>query len=92
MVRKWKTVGVPTRSFYMPHCMSGNRPGRKSSRRYEENGCEAYPVTLTGMGERVHLASEGYGVETVIEDVLNVIKYNDLDDVVLVGHSSRGRS
>lgn len=57
----------------------------------QENGCEVYPVTLTGMGERVHLASEGYGIETVIEDVLNVIKYNDLDDIVLVGHSFAGK-
>lgn len=57
----------------------------------EENGCEVYPVTLTGMGERVHLASEGFGIETPIEDVLNVIKYNDLDDIVLVGHSFAGK-
>lgn len=57
----------------------------------EENGCEVYPVTLTGMGERAHLVSEGFGIETPIEDVLNVIKYNDLDDIVLVGHSFAGK-
>jgi pimeloyl-ACP methyl ester carboxylesterase len=57
----------------------------------EEEGHSAYPVTLTGMGERVHLASPGVGIETAIQDVLNVIKYNDLEDLVLVGHSFAGK-
>ena len=57
----------------------------------ERAGHSAYPVTLTGMGERVHLATRDVGMETAIEDVLNVIKYNDLDDFVLVGHSFAGK-
>lgn len=57
----------------------------------EEKGHKVYPVTLTGMGERVHLASKDTGIETAIQDVLNVIKYNDLDDFVLVGHSFAGK-
>ena len=57
----------------------------------EDEGDEAYPVTLTGMGERVHLATKEVGMETAIQDVLNVIKYNGLDDFVLVGHSFAGK-
>jgi pimeloyl-ACP methyl ester carboxylesterase len=57
----------------------------------EERGHVAYPVTLTGMGERVHLASKDLGIETVVQDVLNVIKNNDVDDLVLVGHSFAGK-
>ncbi len=57
----------------------------------EKKGHEAHAVTLTGMGERVHLASKDVGIETAVQDVLNVIKYNDLDDVVLVGHSFAGK-
>ena len=57
----------------------------------EEKGHTVYPVTLTGMGERVHLASKDVGMETAIHDVQNVIKYNDLDDFVLVGHSFAGK-
>jgi len=57
----------------------------------EEAGHEVYPVTLTGMGERVHLAHKDVGMETAVEDVLNVIEYNELDDVVLVGHSFAGK-
>ena len=57
----------------------------------ERKGHSAYPVTLTGMGERVHLASKDVGMETAIQDVLNVIKYNELDDFVLAGHSFAGK-
>ena len=57
----------------------------------EKEGHSAYPVILTGMGERVHLASKDYGMETAVEDVLNVIKFNDLEDFVLVGHSFAGK-
>ncbi len=57
----------------------------------EEKGSSAYPVTLTGMGDRAHLATKDVGMETAIQDVLNVIKYNELDDFVLVGHSFAGK-
>lgn len=57
----------------------------------EKEGHAAYPVTLTGMGERVHLATNEVGMETAIQDVLNVVKYNDLDEFVLVGHSFAGK-
>lgn len=57
----------------------------------EKRGHAAYPVTLTGMGEKVHLASKDVGMETGIQDVLNIIKYNDLDNFVLVGHSFAGK-
>ena len=46
--------------------------------------------TCTGLGEREHLASPSIDLETHIEDILNVIKYEDLRDIVLVGHSYGG--
>ena len=57
----------------------------------EKKGHSVYPVTLTGMGERVHLASNDVGMDTATQDVLNVIKYNELNDFVLVGHSFAGK-
>jgi pimeloyl-ACP methyl ester carboxylesterase len=57
----------------------------------EKKGHSPYPVTLTGEGDRVHLATRDIGMETAIQDVLNMIKYNDLDDFVLVGHSFAGK-
>jgi pimeloyl-ACP methyl ester carboxylesterase len=46
--------------------------------------------TYTGLGERVHLANPSVDLETHIQDVLNVIKYEDLRDFVLLGHSYGG--
>jgi pimeloyl-ACP methyl ester carboxylesterase len=43
------------------------------------------------MGERVHLATRDVGMETAIQDVLNMVKYNEIDDFVLVGHSFAGK-
>ncbi|HEY6282393.1 MAG TPA: alpha/beta hydrolase [Nitrososphaerales archaeon] len=57
----------------------------------EKENHSAFPVTLTGMGDRVHLSTKDVGMETAVQDVLNVIKYNDLDDFVLVGHSFAGK-
>jgi pimeloyl-ACP methyl ester carboxylesterase len=47
-------------------------------------------VDLTGLGERVHLASPDTGLTTHIQDVHAVLHYEDLRDVVLVGHSYGG--
>ena len=49
-----------------------------------------YAVTCTGLGERVHLASPAIDLDTFVTDVVNVLVYEDLRDVVLVGHSFAG--
>ncbi|WP_342727604.1 alpha/beta hydrolase [Bradyrhizobium sp. B097] len=46
--------------------------------------------SYTGLGERVHLAHQGLDLEAHIQDVLSVISYEDLRDIVLVGHSYGG--
>ena len=46
--------------------------------------------TLTGLGERSHLLHPGITLSTHIQDVLGVFKYEDLQDVILVGHSYGG--
>jgi pimeloyl-ACP methyl ester carboxylesterase len=46
--------------------------------------------TYTGLGERVHLANPSIDLETHVQDILNVIRYEDLRDIVLVGHSYGG--
>jgi pimeloyl-ACP methyl ester carboxylesterase len=50
-------------------------------------GHEVHAVTLTGLGDRVHLAGPSVGLETHVTDVVNLIEYEDLSEVVLVGHS-----
>jgi len=46
--------------------------------------------TYTGLGEREHLAVPSIDLETHIQDILNVIRYDDLRDVALLGHSYGG--
>jgi len=46
--------------------------------------------SYTGLGERAHLAAPSIDLETHIEDILNVIRYEDLHDIVLIGHSYGG--
>jgi pimeloyl-ACP methyl ester carboxylesterase len=53
-------------------------------------GHDAYPVTLTGLGERTHLASPEVDLETHITDVISLIEFENLRDVVLLGHSYAG--
>lgn len=58
--------------------------------RLQALGHEAFAPTLTGSGERVHLASPEVDLNTHIMDVANLLTYEDLHDVVLVGSSSGG--
>jgi len=80
-----------TKFLLVPGAWLGAWAWQKVTPMLEERGHEAYPVTLTGMGDRVHLASEGLGMDIAVQDVLNVIKFNDLNKFVLVGHSFAGK-
>jgi pimeloyl-ACP methyl ester carboxylesterase len=55
-----------------------------------EAGQNVFAPTLTGLGERAHLASPQINLSTHIQDIVNVLTYEDLHDVILVGHSSTG--
>jgi pimeloyl-ACP methyl ester carboxylesterase len=46
--------------------------------------------TLTGLGERAHLLGPDIDLDTHIRDVVAVLHYDDLHDVILVGHSYGG--
>jgi pimeloyl-ACP methyl ester carboxylesterase len=49
-----------------------------------------FSPTLTGVGERVHLLNPSVDLHTHVEDICQVLFYEDLQDVVLVGHSYAG--
>lgn len=55
-----------------------------------QHGHRAYPLTLTGLGDRSHLLHAGVNLETHIQDVLNVLAAEQIEDAVLVGHSYGG--
>jgi len=63
---------------------------KKIRLRLRERGHEVFTPTYTGLGERAHLASPEIGLETHIQDVLGVLEYEDLREVILLGHSYGG--
>ena len=56
----------------------------------QRQGHEVFTPTLTGIGERAHLLTPQVNLETHINDVLNLIRWEELDDIVLCGHSYAG--
>ena len=55
-----------------------------------ENGNIVYRPTLTGQGEKVHLASKEINLKTHFNDIINTILFEELHNVILVGHSYGG--
>ena len=53
-------------------------------------GHEVFAPSLTGAGERVHLNTESITLTTWIDDVVKLLEYEDLREVILVGHSQGG--
>lgn len=53
-------------------------------------GHTVFAPSLTGLGDRKHLLSENTTLATHVDDVVNLLYYEDLRDVVLVGHSYAG--
>jgi pimeloyl-ACP methyl ester carboxylesterase len=63
---------------------------KKVKIKLENQGFSVYTPTLTGLGERSHLLSPEIGLDTHIQDIVSVLEYEDLNNVVLVGHSYAG--
>lgn len=60
------------------------------ARQLRAAGHEVYAATLTGLGERSHLVNMPINLDTHIADVANLVVFEGLSDVVLVGHSYGG--
>jgi pimeloyl-ACP methyl ester carboxylesterase len=56
----------------------------------QAQGHEVFTPTLTGVAERSHLLSREVNLETHILDILNLIRWEELTDIVLCGHSYGG--
>ena len=78
-------------TFLIAHgAWSGGWAWKKIRRRLGARGHQVFTPTYTGLGERAHLARREFGLDTHIQDVLGVLEYEDLSDVVLLGHSYGG--
>lgn len=75
---------------FVPGGFSSGADFAEIAERLRRKGHRAFPLTLTGLGERVHLLSPQTDLETHIADVTNTLRFNDLRDVILVGHSYGG--
>jgi pimeloyl-ACP methyl ester carboxylesterase len=63
---------------------------QRTARLLRDEGHEVYTPTLTGFGERSHLDTTKVTFETFAQDIVNVIEFEDLHNVILVGHSMGG--
>lgn len=78
-------------TFVLVHgATAGGWEWKKTGRFLADDGHEVYRATLSGLGERMHLNSPDIDLQTHINDVVNLILFEDLNDIVLTGHSYGG--
>jgi len=63
---------------------------KNTAKELEKKGNKVYRPTLTGLGERYHLADTSIRLQTHVNDVVNTILFEDLHDIILLGHSYGG--
>jgi pimeloyl-ACP methyl ester carboxylesterase len=79
------------KTFVLVHGASqGGWCWRRVSDRLERRGHKVFTPTLTGLGERSHLMGANVNLDMHITDVVNVIKWESVQGIVLVGHSYGG--
>src|SRR5438552_12765191 len=78
-------------SFVLIHgAWHGSWCWKRVRRLLQAQGHDVFTPTLTGLGERSHLLSRDVNLETHILDVVNLIQWEELSDVILCGHSYGG--
>lgn len=86
-----QTSGRPARNFVLVHgAWHGGWCWSRVAQRLRAAGHAVWTPTLSGLGERRHLISPQVNLDTHIEDIINLIEFEELRDVVLVGHSYAG--
>jgi len=86
-----KTVPAGRTTIVIVHgAWGGSWAFRRVDALLREKGFNVYRPQLTGLGERVHLTRPDIGLSTHIDDVVNTILFEDLHDIILVGHSYGG--
>ena len=65
---------------------------RQVAKTLQARGHSVFTPTQTGCGERSHLLSKNITLDTFVDDIANVIQWEDLNDIILVGHSFGGNA
>ena len=89
---QWQPIrSIMPQTFVLVHgAWHGGWCWRRVADLLERQGHKVFTPTLTGLGERSHLLRAGINVSTHVTDVVNVLKWEGLSDVVLCGHSYGG--
>src|SRR2546425_220660 len=83
-------TGAP-KTFVLVHgAWHGGWCWRRVADLLQKRGHKAFTPTMTGLGERSHLIDGKVNLATHVRDIVNVIKWESLNDIVLVGHSYGG--
>ena len=76
-------------TFVLIHCgFAGGWTWQAVAAQLRQTGHDVHTPTLTGLGERAHLAHPDVDLDTHIQDIVGLIECEELDDIVLVGSSS----
>ncbi|MBX3255408.1 MAG: alpha/beta hydrolase [Chitinophagaceae bacterium] len=87
----YKQAAAQQKTYVIVHgAWGGSWSFKKVASILNAKGNIVYRPSLTGQGERVHLASPDIDLNTHILDVINTILFEDLHDLILVGHSYGG--
>ena len=89
-VSRGAPASAPSTFVFVHGAWGGGWQWKKVDLLLSADGHKVYRPTLTGLGERVHLASPDITLTTHITDIVNFILWENLHDVVLVGHSYGG--
>jgi len=84
------TTSKPTTFIQIHGTFHGGWVWRDVRRHLQGKGHRVFSPSLTGCGDRAHLINANVGLETHIQDILNLIKYEELDQIVLVGQAFAG--
>lgn len=86
-----KAVSDHQHLFVLVHgAWCGGWVWRETARFLRAAGHDVFTPTLTGLGERAHLGHPDVDLDTHVQDIVGVLTYENLTDVILVGHSYSG--
>jgi pimeloyl-ACP methyl ester carboxylesterase len=78
-------------NFVLVHAgWRGGWTWKRVARQLRKEGHEVYTPTLTGMADRSHVSHAPINLTTHIQDIVNLIKYEELNEVILCGASYSG--
>ena len=84
-------MNKPQQTYVFVHGMTGGGwDWQQVDRLLSADGHQVYRPTLSGLGEKMHLSHPDIDLTTHILDIVNLIRFEQLENIVLVGHSYGG--